>query len=136
MKQKLGDLEMLNIRKSQSFMFVKPKPPSIFKRLGMRIIPQYEKRYCKKIIAASGFFDRDWYLERYPDIGLSGVDPLWHFVSWGNNDKRDPGPNFSTLIYLESYPDTAQSSIPALAHYILHGRNEGRIAQPSNLGGA
>ena len=133
MKRKRADLENLKVRNAQFFKFQKPENPARITRLAIRLIPQYRKIYYQKIIAASGFFDRVWYLEKYPDIALSKIDPLRHFVVWGNRDKRDPGPYFSTLQYLQYYPDVAKAGMPVLAHYLLYGCNEGRIAQPSDL---
>lgn len=31
----------------------------------------------------SGLFDPDWYDSNYPDVKMSGIDPLEHFVSYG-----------------------------------------------------
>lgn len=28
-------------------------------------------------------FDREWYLQEYPDVGFSGIDPLDHYVRFG-----------------------------------------------------
>jgi hypothetical protein len=33
-------------------------------------------------------FDADFYLFLYPDVAKSGIDPLFHFVSYGRNEGR------------------------------------------------
>lgn len=41
-------------------------------------------------IAASGLFDADWYLCQYPDVARSGLDPLLHYVRFGEKEGRKP----------------------------------------------
>lgn len=52
-------------------------------------------RSRKKLIE-NEYFDANWYLAAYPDVALSGVDPAWHFLRYGQRLGRDPGPEFST----------------------------------------
>lgn len=40
----------------------------------------------------SYFFDRTFYLERYPDVGKAGADPLIHFIVRGCGEGRSPHP--------------------------------------------
>ena len=59
------------------------------------------------VIARSGLFDPDWYLEQYPEVRASGVDAagaLRHFVDCGASEGRDPNPFFATKFYDESKP--------------------------------
>ena len=35
-------------------------------------------------------FDKDWYLQTYPDIAAAGVDPEKHFLNFGWNEGRWP----------------------------------------------
>lgn len=79
-----------------------------------------------KMIAASEFFDADWYLRTYPDVAQSGVDPVEHFFRFGARLKRDPGPLFSTAAYCAAYRDVSKAEINPLLHYIRYGRDEGR----------
>jgi hypothetical protein len=37
-------------------------------------------------------FDTSLYLERYPDVAAAGLNPLWHYVSSGRSEGRDPRP--------------------------------------------
>ena len=35
--------------------------------------------YSAKLLASSRLFDRDWYLDQYPDVRVAGVDPVKHY---------------------------------------------------------
>ena len=79
-----------------------------------------------KLIRRSGLFDPRWYLERYPDVAQSGMDPIGHFLDFGVGEGRDPGPDFNTRRYLERNADVAASGMNPLVHYLRYGREEGR----------
>lgn len=78
------------------------------------------------LILESGLFDADYYLERYPDVAASGIDPLSHYLDAGVREKRDPCEAFSTAGYLRRHQDVAALALNPLLHYIRHGRHEGR----------
>src|SRR5690606_868829 len=40
----------------------------------------------------SNMFDAAWYLEQYQDIADTGIDPVVHYLAYGANEGRDPGP--------------------------------------------
>lgn len=80
----------------------------------------------EKVIASSAFFDEDWYLARYPDVGMLDITPARHYVLVGASLRRDPGPAFSTRFYLEHSPDVEAAGVNALWHYEVIGRSEGR----------
>ncbi|KTD14155.1 glycosyl transferase, family 2 [Legionella gratiana] len=69
-------------------------------------------RICKNSV----YFDANWYLNRYPDVKASGLDPVFHFVQYGAVERRDPGPNFSTADYLSEYPEVEKEGINPLVH--------------------
>ncbi len=46
-------------------------------------------------LSQSGGFDPDWYLETYPDVGETGMDPAEHFLWVGARLGRRPGPSRS-----------------------------------------
>lgn len=75
-------------------------------------------------------FDAAWYLQRYPDIAVSGMAPEFHFLHHGAAEGRLPNPHFDAHWYLQSYPDVALSGMPAGLHYVLHGAAEGRQTEP------
>ncbi|WP_220387591.1 hypothetical protein, partial [Legionella sainthelensi] len=70
-----------------------------------------------KICSKSTFFDKNWYLDYYPDVKMSGLDPVIHYIKYGAAEKRDPGPHFSTQYYLEENPDVEIMGINPLVHY-------------------
>ncbi|MCL3816996.1 glycoside hydrolase family 99-like domain-containing protein [Aeromicrobium wangtongii] len=84
----------------------------------------------KEAIRGSEFFDPQWYLARYPDVLMLGMDPAEHYLRIGGHLRRDPGPNFSTAAYLLQNQDVARHGMNALQHYELHGRASGRKLAP------
>lgn len=44
------------------------------------------------LVRRSGRFDAAYYLEEYPDVAASGVDPLAHYCAHGWREGRRPGP--------------------------------------------
>lgn len=78
------------------------------------------------VIEASGQFDKQWYLQHNPDVALSGMDPIQHYVRHGAAEGRDPVEGFSTTYYLRNNPDVAASGANPFRHYVAHGRGEGR----------
>ena len=72
------------------------------------------------------FFDAEFYLQSNPDVGISGLDPVVHYIRFGAREGRNPGPYFSETNYRNQYPDVAATGVSALEHYELFGRAEGR----------
>lgn len=77
-------------------------------------------------IRLSGLFDESWYLEAYPDVAQSGLDPVEHYLRFGAAEARNPSALFDSRWYLAAYPDVAEAGVNPLVHYILFGRDEGR----------
>jgi hypothetical protein len=71
-------------------------------------------------------FDLPFYLETYPDVQDSGVDPIAHYLETGWKEHRDPSPTFSTTDYLRANRDVAASGVCPLVHYVTAGVLEGR----------
>lgn len=51
------------------------------------------------------YFDSVWYLETYKDVRKALADgkigtPLRHFIAWGSDENRQPGPDFQYLGYV------------------------------------
>jgi len=81
---------------------------------------------ARQRVAATGLFDGEYYLSRYPDVAASRIDPLDHYVLFGMAEKRDPHPLFHTEFYLQKYPDVAAAGIDPLLHYVEYGASECR----------
>jgi hypothetical protein len=95
--------------------------------LARRLGPGAKRRlFDLKLVQSSLLFDRDWYLENYPDVAQAGIDPLVHFMELGWREGRDPGTEFATSAYLKANADVAASGINPLLHYIEFGHAEGR----------
>jgi lipopolysaccharide biosynthesis protein/GT2 family glycosyltransferase len=88
-----------------------------------------------ELIVSSHLFDRDWYLDRYPDVRTSGVDPILHYLEQGAAEGRNPSRLFDTRWYLSQYRDIALNGWNPLVHYVLHGAAEGRRPAPPERGG-
>jgi FkbM family methyltransferase len=74
------------------------------------------------------FFDRQFYLQTYPDITRAEVDPLIHFMNWGVVEGRNPHP-FVDLSYIRSIDKALlapPASVGALAEVLA-----GDLADPS-----
>ena len=83
-------------------------------------------RKHKELITNSGIFDPVWYSKRYPDVGLSSLDPLKHFLQIGIYMHRMPNALFDPKWYLEKNTDVAEAGIEPLCHYLKYGWKEGR----------
>ena len=80
------------------------------------------------LIADSGLFDPDAYLASNPDVAVSGVNPLDHYLQSGGSEGRAASSRFDSQAYLDASPDVVAAGMNPLVHYLLHGRQEGRPA--------
>lgn len=78
------------------------------------------------IIKNSGLFDEEYYCLQYPDVRRADVNPLWHFISIGWKERRNPSSLFDTNYYLNANKDVYEAGINPLTHYIRSGKEEGR----------
>jgi len=86
----------------------------------------YRMRRDTLIVRHSGMFDDAWYLQQYPDLYLTTVDLLKHYMQYGWKEVRNPNPMFNAKYYLENNPDVKNAEMNPLLHFIRHGRDEGR----------
>ncbi|KIQ97617.1 CDP-glycerol glycerophosphotransferase family protein [Lysobacter sp. A03] len=82
------------------------------------------------ILDASGLFDRHAYLQMYPDVAASDMDPIEHYIMHGVEEGRNPSMWFDTSFYLAEYPDVASSGMNPLRHFHEHGWREWRNPSP------
>jgi hypothetical protein len=76
-------------------------------------------------ILISGLFVPEFYLDKYPDIREAGVDPLDHYVRYGDREGRQPNPAFSPDEYRQmNMPSVAMDRL-ALEHYFREGEPAG-----------
>ncbi|MBO1324899.1 hypothetical protein K2X14_07040 [Acetobacter sp. TBRC 12305] len=72
------------------------------------------------------FFDGQWYLNAYPDIGAAGMEPVEHFLKYGAQEKRNPNAIFNSMAYLRANPDVAAFGPGPFLHYVCFGFREKR----------
>ena len=69
-------------------------------------------------IRLSGLFDAKWYVDTYPDVRFSGMDPIDHYLLAGSTLGRNPSAEFNSSDYLRRHDDLAVSGDNPLLHYI------------------
>ncbi len=77
-----------------------------------------------------GLFDKEWYLNRYPDVNSKNIDPLSHYLNYGSKEGRWPSPSFCTNYYLDIHKDVAKIGLNPLIHYAIYGIHENRPTLP------
>jgi glycosyltransferase involved in cell wall biosynthesis len=103
---------------------------------------KYYTRFCLsriylRLIQLTGgarfgpLFDRQFYLQRYPDVASSGIEPATHFLLYGARELRQPHPLFDTKYYLATNPDVAAGGLNPLLQFLRTGWREGR--RPNRL---
>jgi glycosyltransferase involved in cell wall biosynthesis len=92
------------------------------------IMRTYWRLRCRQF---PGRFDAVWYRQYYPDIVAADVDPLIHYIKYGQSEGRLPycPPLFDAQWYKRQYPDVAELDDP-LGHYWYSGASEGRDPGP------
>lgn len=83
------------------------------------------------VIEASGLFDRAWYLNQYPDVAASGMDPLLHYLRFGARMLRNPGPHFDARRYRTAQGAALADDDNPLVHYLT---SRARNATPGRAG--
>jgi glycosyltransferase involved in cell wall biosynthesis len=97
-----------------------------FGHLKNRALARFHPNPDYRIVARSGSFDRDWYLNEYPDVAAAGIDAIDHYLRYGAAGGLNPNPDFSSWGYLDANPDVAQQGTNPFVHYLTHGRAESR----------
>lgn len=82
-----------------------------------------------KAIRKSDLFDDDFYLEKYPKVASSGMDPLLHYIFFGFEEGKKPNKTFDGVFYKNHYSDV---DVNPLVHYALYGINENRQIKVRN----
>lgn len=108
---------------------------NIFKALFSNIVARKVNHTWKVlrdsgIIKKSGLFDESYYLQNNPDVKLSGMPALKHYLLFGGFEGRNPSNVFDSAYYLDENPDVKQNGYHPLLHYILYGSSEGRKPSP------
>jgi hypothetical protein len=83
-----------------------------------RFVQDYHK------IAASPLFDKEWYLQKNPDVAAAKVNAAFHYMQSGGREGRAPGPYFQANAYLKANPDVIAAGANPLLHF-LHRYKDG-----------
>jgi hypothetical protein len=83
---------------------------------------KFESDYA--IIEKSGLFDGAWYLQKYPDLRASGIDPLKHYILYGEKEHRQPNKKLYLKQYALNVKPASLKGKNVLVHYILFGKPE------------
>jgi hypothetical protein len=75
-------------------------------------------------LAASPYFDANWYLKAYPDVKAARADPAKHYIEHGARERRDPGPKFSTAEYFARHAELEATGENPVLHF-MRVRGEG-----------
>ena len=82
------------------------------------------------LISQSSLFDKEYYLEKNPDVKKAKINPVKHYILFGANEGRNPSLYFDSSKYLTDYPDVRASGMNPLIHYLKFGKFEGRLIFP------
>jgi lipopolysaccharide biosynthesis protein/predicted O-methyltransferase YrrM len=94
---------------------------------GFRQMISWFKLYTKIIIIRqSTLFDKKYYLQKNPDVKLSGISAVKHYLLYGGFEGRNPSEKFDSASYLAENPDIKENGINPLVHYLKFGIKEGR----------
>ncbi|WP_321936405.1 glycosyltransferase [Paraburkholderia sp. J8-2] len=77
-------------------------------------------------------FDAKWYLQTNKDVAAAGIDPLEHYIAFGEAEGRDPNPAFSARLYREAYMQGEPATASPLRYYVEYGHSLGHDANPSS----
>ena len=72
-----------------------------------------------------GLFDQHYYLNKYKNVLISGMNPLIHYLYYGSNENKFPNALFNGEYYLNKYEEVKASGMNPLVHYSLYGINKG-----------
>jgi len=102
--------------KDQLYLSASPsRRPFPVPNLIFRGTPAQKAHNDQLLLQSNPLFDAAWYLEHYPDVKDSGLEPLQHYCLHGARENRDPGPLFSTSGYRYSNPDLEIDCNPLVA---------------------
>ncbi len=96
---------------------------SVFQKIYSRFLFHFKQI---EIIRNSKYFDKNWYIRRYPEVVELNIQPEEHYLIHGNELGCNPSPLFNGYEYLYSYPDLVEKKINPLLHYECYGKYEGR----------
>ncbi len=89
-----------------------------------------EDKYVE-LIKKSELFDAEWYVEKYPDVRILEMDPVYHFLKYGTLLVRDPSPSFSSSFYYDVKGWVRRQGMNPLLHHLT--RKKKNLPKPDNV---
>ena len=71
-----------------------------------------------KSIRDAALFDDAYYLAHAPDVAANGIDPLCHYIRWGDREGRLPHPLFDTAYYRRTIATPLRATVNSVVHYL------------------
>jgi len=87
------------------------------------------RSYAQRL-RAEGLFDDSFYATHSPDVLAANLDPLWHFLRYGQDEGRWPTPRFDPAFYRAAHLRDDATHTP-LIHYLLEGQAQGVPTNPA-----
>ena len=84
----------------------------------------------ERAVARSGLFDRDWYVQTYPDLNATRANPLSHFCVCGWREGRKPNFYFDPKWYRDYCAQARKPGVNPLLHYLELGEPQGLKPSP------
>jgi hypothetical protein len=128
---KEGRLPNAEIRLDQYIREVKPEVIGTTNPL-VHYILSGRKESKVAIIAKSGLFDTQWYLKNNSDVNNSDIDPIEHYVLYGEREGRLPNRHLNLKQYIINVTTEVIKGQSPLVHYILYGKPE-QLIDPGKL---
>ena len=75
------------------------------------------------ILSEDDLFDEKYYLDKNGDVKRNTLDPVYHYMTYGINEKRNPSKDFNTEQYYKKYPYIKNKRNP-LVEYIYNNKND------------
>jgi GT2 family glycosyltransferase len=95
------------------------------------LVGQNQDQLRAEMESVRSFFDFTFYRSTYDDVDGDDDALLYHYMSVGWTQGRNPSPTFESSYYLDQYVDIAESGSNPFLHYVLFGRKEGRRCAPA-----
>jgi GT2 family glycosyltransferase/glycosyltransferase involved in cell wall biosynthesis len=79
------------------------------------------RRWVCSLVERSGLFDERFYLDSNADLAATGLEPIAHYVLFGDAQGRSPSPCFDPMFY-RAVARAKTARAHALLHYLYVGR--------------
>ncbi len=89
-------------------------------------LPKENKGKRQTVETVRSLLLEEWYLGQYPEAAKSGLSPVEHYITVGEQAGYRPNPFFDPAYYLSVAPGARKSDSLALVHYAGKGWRRGR----------